>query len=149
MRSAYCAYSATHAAFNYAPPALACELFKLNTYQGILMSSYPNTVETVTTKACKIAGNASSDLHEFINDVETLVKEATTLTGDDLVRAKAKLSMRLAAARNSVAEMGTDIAQRARNGAKATDSYVHEQPWKAIGAGAALGLLAGFALARR
>jgi len=30
-----------------------------------------------------------------------------------------------------------------------TDAYVHDQPWKAIGIGAALGFVLGFALARR
>ena len=45
--------------------------------------------------------------------------------------------------------MGGEIAKRAKKGAVATDDFVHEQPWKAIGAGAAIGLLIGFALARR
>jgi ElaB/YqjD/DUF883 family membrane-anchored ribosome-binding protein len=113
------------------------------------MSTNSNTMGTVASKAGKVAENASSEFQNFIADVEDLVKETTTLTGEDLTRAKAKLSARLAEAKDSVVEMGGEIAQRARNGAKATDDYVHEQPWKAIGAGAAVGLLIGFALARR
>ena len=104
---------------------------------------------TIATKAGKVADNASSEFQNFIADVEDLVKETTTLTGEDLARAKEKLSARLADAKDSVVSMGGDIADRARKGAKATDDYVHEQPWKAIGAGAAIGLLVGFALARR
>lgn len=113
------------------------------------MSVYPDTARIVAAKAGKVAENASSDFHDFIADVEDLVKQTTTLTGEDLARAKVKLSARLAEAKESVVDMGGDIARRARNGAKATDDYVHEQPWKAIGAGAAIGLLIGFALARR
>jgi len=113
------------------------------------MSIHSNTAETVAAKANQVAANASSEFQNFIADVEDLVKETTTLTGEDLTRAKAKLSARLADAKDSVVEMGGEIAQRARKGAKATDDYVHEQPWKAIGAGAAIGLLVGFALARR
>ncbi|MEO8001055.1 MAG: DUF883 family protein [Arenimonas sp.] len=113
------------------------------------MSTNSNTMGTVAAKAGKVADNASSEFQNFIADVEDLVKETTTLTGEDLSRAKAKLSARLADAKESVVGMGGEIADRARKGAKATDDYVHEQPWKAIGAGAAIGLLIGFALARR
>jgi ElaB/YqjD/DUF883 family membrane-anchored ribosome-binding protein len=33
--------------------------------------------------------------------------------------------------------------------AKVTDEYVHENPWKAIGVTAALGLIVGMLIARR
>lgn len=91
----------------------------------------------------------SNEFHNFVTDVEDLVKSTTSLTGDDLVRAKAKLGARITAAKQSASEMGTAIADRARHTAKVTNTYVHEQPWQAIGIGAALGLLVGFGLARR
>lgn len=96
------------------------------------------------------AGNAvSEEFHNFLSDVEDLVKDTTSLTGDDLARAKEKLGARLASAKESLAEAGGVVADHARKTAKATDTYVHEQPWKAIGIGATVGLLLGFALARR
>lgn len=113
------------------------------------MQTNSTTANTVAAKANQVAENASSEFHNFISDVEDLVKETTTLTGEDLNRAKAKLSARLAEAKESVVAVGGDIAKRAKQGAVATDDFVHEQPWKAIGAGAAIGLLIGFALARR
>ena len=98
-------------------------------------------------------GNAraavSSEMHDFLADVEDLVKETTSLTGEELSRAKAKLSERVAAARDSIQEVGGEIAKRARKGATATNDYVHEQPWKAIGATAAVAFLLGFVLSRR
>ncbi len=113
------------------------------------MQTNSNTTQTVGAKTNQIAENASSEFQNFVADVEDLVKETTTLTGEDLRRAKAKLSARLAEAKESVVEMGGEIAQRAKKGAIATDEFVHEQPWKAIGAGAAIGLVVGFLLARR
>lgn len=71
------------------------------------------------------------------------------MTAEELVRAKEKLSERLGAARESLEEMGNEIVRRTRHGAMATNEYVHEQPWKAIGAGAAVAFLLGFILARR
>jgi len=73
----------------------------------------------------------------------------TSLTGEDLARAKAKLTERVATAKKSVEEMGGAIASQARKSATATNDYVHANPWQAIGIGAAVGLLLGFVLARR
>jgi ElaB/YqjD/DUF883 family membrane-anchored ribosome-binding protein len=45
--------------------------------------------------------------------------------------------------------MGTTVIQRTRQAATVTNNYVHEQPWQAIGIGAAAGVLLGFVLGRR
>jgi ElaB/YqjD/DUF883 family membrane-anchored ribosome-binding protein len=94
-------------------------------------------------------GALSREFNSFITDIEELIKATTSLTGEDLARAKAKLNARVTKAKESVEELSGIIAERARSTAKITDSYVHEQPWQAIGIGAALGLLIGFALAPR
>lgn len=91
----------------------------------------------------------SREFHSFIADVEDLVKATTSLTGEELSKAKTRLSERVAAAKESVGEMGGAISNRARMSAVATNTYVREQPWKAIGAGAAIGFLLGYVLARR
>lgn len=91
----------------------------------------------------------STEFHNFVADIEDLIKEAGTLTGDELNLAKAKLNSRLSAAKESVESLGGEVAEQARHGASAADDYVHHQPWQAIGAGAAVGLLVGFLLARQ
>ncbi len=89
------------------------------------------------------------EFHSFVADMEDLIKATTNLTGDELHRAKAKLNQRIAAAKSSVEEVGETIVNRARKTAQSTNTYVHEQPWNAIGASAAVGLLLGYLLARR
>ena len=89
------------------------------------------------------------EYHAFISDVEHLVSSATSMTGEDFARAKAKLSARISAARASVGRAGSSAADRARSGAKATDHYVRGQPWQAVGISAVAGLLIGFLLGRR
>jgi ElaB/YqjD/DUF883 family membrane-anchored ribosome-binding protein len=89
------------------------------------------------------------EFHAFISDIEHLVESATSMTGEDFERAKAKLSERIGAARASVGKAGSSAIDRARSGAKATDRYVREQPWQAAGIGAIAGLLIGLLLARR
>lgn len=91
----------------------------------------------------------SGEFQNFVADVEDLIKATTSLTGEDLTQARAKLSKRVAAAKESVEGIGGAIADQARITARGTDSYVHEHPWQAIGIGTVLGLLVGVTLARR
>lgn len=111
--------------------------------EGVVSTSAANTPPRVATSG------GAREFKNFLADIEDLIKETTSLSGEDLARVKAKLSERVAAAKESVEEMGETIATRARRAAADTDSYVHEQPWKVIGASAAIGFLVGFLLARR
>ena len=91
----------------------------------------------------------SGELRDFLSDIEDLVKATASLTGDELDRAKEKLTERVTAAKESLDELTTEVSARAVKTAKATDAYVHEQPWQAIGVGAGIGFLLGFLVARR
>ncbi len=90
-----------------------------------------------------------SEFKDLITDIEELVMQTASLTGDELSLVREKLAERLETAKESLQEMGGDMAKRARKTAAATNEYVHEQPWKAIGIGATVGLLLGVVLARR
>jgi ElaB/YqjD/DUF883 family membrane-anchored ribosome-binding protein len=91
----------------------------------------------------------AQEFQHFVADIEDLIKATTSLTGEDLQRAKAKLNQRIHAAKESATEMSETVMNRARKTAESTNNYVHEQPWNAIGASAAVGLLLGYLLARR
>jgi ElaB/YqjD/DUF883 family membrane-anchored ribosome-binding protein len=91
----------------------------------------------------------SREFHNFVADIETLLNETAALTGDDLVVARSRLHNRVADARDAVSEMGHDVARRASKGASRANHTVHEDPWKAIGSAAAVGLLLGLLFSRR
>ena len=96
-----------------------------------------------------IRTGAVAEFHSFVADIEDLVKATTSMTGEDLAQARAKLNARVSAARESVADLGGAAAAQARDAARVTNGFVHDNPWQAIGIGAALGVLVGFALASR
>ena len=56
---------------------------------------------------------------------------------------------RLEDTRLRLSDLQHEGIERARRAARDTDEYVHEHPWHAVGAGAALGLLVGVLIARR
>ncbi len=82
-------------------------------------------------------------------DAEALVKATADLGGEGLagIRARAEESLRALKARAGDAQQA--ITYRTREAANATDAYVHEKPWEAIGVAAGMGLLIGVLVARR
>jgi ElaB/YqjD/DUF883 family membrane-anchored ribosome-binding protein len=91
----------------------------------------------------------SQEFHNFLADIETLFKSTTSLTGAELEAAKAKITERIAVAKVKATELSNTITQQARDTIAYTDNYVHEKPWNAVGASAAIGFLLGYILARR
>lgn len=90
-----------------------------------------------------------ADFNEVVADTEALLK-ATANQGDEKlarIRAKAEESLRVMKA--SMAEAQAALLAKTRAAAKATDTYVHESPWKAVGIAAGVGLLVGMLIARR
>ena len=110
-----------------------------------------NARSTPTKDAAADAASSgvTQEFKNFMADMEDLLKASTSLTGDDLARAKAKLYARVAAARAFLEAMPATISDRARETVKVADGYVREQPWRAIGVTAAAGVLIGFLLGRR
>lgn len=104
---------------------------------------------TVLATASSVGSALSREARNFLADIEDLVKATTSLTGEELVHAKAKLAERITAAKASVDQMGGAIADGTRQAAQTTDRFVHERPWQAVGIGAALGVLVGLLIARR
>ena len=82
-------------------------------------------------------------------DAEALLKATANQGGEKLaeVRAKAEESLRIVKAR--MAEAQEALLVKTRAAAKATDVYVHENPWNAIGVGVAVGLVIGLLIGRR
>ncbi len=90
-----------------------------------------------------------NDFKVVVADAEALLKATANQGGEKLgeIRARAEESLRTVKA--SMAEMQDQLIEKSRAAAKATDAYVHENPWNAIGAAAGIGLLIGWLAGRR
>lgn len=121
------------------------------------MSTKAKSVESNLQRAASSAADAAEDtssiisgeFKNFVSDIEALIKSSTSLDGDELDKVKAQIGERIVQAKEALGEAKDTIVSRAKKTVTATDDYVHDQPWTAIGAGAALGLFVGFLLARR
>ena len=90
-----------------------------------------------------------ADFKTVIQDAEALIKATASQGGEALASVRAKAAASLAQARTRLADVDAEVLVRAKEAAKATDVYVHENPWKAIGISASIALLVGFIMGRR
>jgi ElaB/YqjD/DUF883 family membrane-anchored ribosome-binding protein len=89
-----------------------------------------------------------ADLRVLAADMEQLLKATASQTGQQVarVRAKAEESLKAAQARLTVLQ-GVALA-KTRAAGRATDDYVHANPWQAMAIGAVCGFVLGLLLAR-
>jgi ElaB/YqjD/DUF883 family membrane-anchored ribosome-binding protein len=78
-----------------------------------------------------------------------MLKKASNETGDRARDMRAQVEAKLLAAKLRLQEMQGDAVDRARDAARATDDYVHDNPWQAVGVAAAVGFVVGMLMTRR
>ncbi len=91
----------------------------------------------------------AADLKTVIADAEELLQLTSSQTGEKVAELRARMSDNLRAARHKLEDVEAAIRDKAREAARATDDYVHENPWKSVGVAAGVGLLVGLLIGRR
>ncbi|TJZ79034.1 DUF883 family protein [Chitiniphilus eburneus] len=89
------------------------------------------------------------DLRTVISDTETMLKDVTQAGGAEAQALRDKIVANLSAAKTKLIEAEKLVADKARVAAKATDEYVHENPWTSVGVAAGVGFLLGLLVSRR
>ncbi len=90
-----------------------------------------------------------SDLKVVVNDTEELLKATANQTGDRVAAARIRVEESLRAAKAQLEDAQEAILEKTRAAAKATDTYVHDNPWKSMGIAAVAGVLLGVIISRR
>lgn len=90
-----------------------------------------------------------ADLRLVISDAEELIKATASQTGEKITEARTRAESTLRAAKGRLAEAQAAVIGKAKAAAKATDDYVHENPWKAVGIAAGVGFILGILVSRR
>jgi ElaB/YqjD/DUF883 family membrane-anchored ribosome-binding protein len=84
-----------------------------------------------------------ADLRAVVEDAEGLLHATSQQVGEKASAARTRIQESLAAAKAHLAHAEHDVIEYTRHAAKATDQYVHENPWKAMSISAALGAAVG------
>jgi ElaB/YqjD/DUF883 family membrane-anchored ribosome-binding protein len=89
------------------------------------------------------------DFRAVVADAEELLKATASQAGEKVAVARERIQDSLHHAKVKLAEAEDVIIQRSKQAARATDDFVHENPWQAVGAAAGVGLVIGLLIGRR
>jgi ElaB/YqjD/DUF883 family membrane-anchored ribosome-binding protein len=102
-----------------------------------------------TTSTTSQRDKLMADLRVVLADAEELLKLTANQAGERVGAARERVQASLEKAKVRLAELEALAAERTRIAAKATDEFVHEHPWKAVGIAAGVGLIVGLLIGRR
>jgi ElaB/YqjD/DUF883 family membrane-anchored ribosome-binding protein len=128
-------------------PAFSTFLHPFNQREG-------NAMSAKSLSAGKNAAEVSkekliSDFKVVVADAEALLKASAGQGGEALAAVRARVEDSLAVAKSKMLDAEEELLEKTRVAAKATDEYVHEHPWNAVGIAAGVGLLLGLLISRR
>ena len=90
-----------------------------------------------------------ADLKLVVTDAEELLKITAGQAGDRVAAVRDKVQRGLEQAKVKLVALEDKAIEQTKATAHATDAYVHENPWKAVGIAAGAGYLFGLLMARR
>jgi ElaB/YqjD/DUF883 family membrane-anchored ribosome-binding protein len=90
-----------------------------------------------------------ADLKVLISDSEELLRASAGQAGEKIAAARERIQASLATAKVKLGEAERAALEQAKKAARATDEYVQDNPWQAVGIAAVAGLLLGILISRR
>lgn len=90
-----------------------------------------------------------ADLQVVVADAEALLAATAGDASASVAELRGRVQATLARAKNGLIDAQAAVIDKAKEAAKVTDEYVHDNPWKSVGMAAGMGLLIGLLLGRR
>jgi ElaB/YqjD/DUF883 family membrane-anchored ribosome-binding protein len=90
-----------------------------------------------------------SDMKLVITDAEEILRATAGAAGEKVTELRERITVRLRDAKERLADAEVALVDSTKAAARATDDFVHNEPWKAVGVAAALGLALGVLIGRR
>ena len=90
-----------------------------------------------------------ADLKVVVSDAEELLRATASQAGEKAAAARERIQASLASAKIKLVDAERVLVDKTKEAAKATDEYVRQNPWAAVGIAAAVGLVLGVLISRR
>jgi len=84
-----------------------------------------------------------------LDEAERMLQQAAEATGDKAEELRDNAMRSLRRTREHLYSTQDELMLRGRRAARATDDYVHDNPWRAIGVAGLVGVLIGALVCRR
>lgn len=100
-------------------------------------------------KVEKVEDDFMEEVKKSLDEAERLMRDAAEATGDKAGEMREAAMRSLRQTRETLQDTQDAIVEGGRQAAKATDNYVHDNPWQAIGVAGLVGLLVGMLVCRK
>ena len=90
-----------------------------------------------------------SDMKVVVSDAEEILRATAGVAGEKMGDLRERIGERLRDAKLRIADAEAALVDKTKAAARATDDYVNDNPWQAVGIAAAVGLLLGVIIGRR
>jgi ElaB/YqjD/DUF883 family membrane-anchored ribosome-binding protein len=90
-----------------------------------------------------------TDFKLVVADAEELLRLTANQAGDKAAELRARVQDHLVSAKQKLADADAALRDNAKAMARATDDYVRDNPWRAVGVAAGVGLIVGLLIGRR
>jgi ElaB/YqjD/DUF883 family membrane-anchored ribosome-binding protein len=103
----------------------------------------------MSTPAESSRAKIADEFATAMSEAQDMLQKAATETGDKARDLRSQVETKLLHAKLRLQELEGEAVDRAKNAARATDDYVHDHPWQAIGIAAIAGFAIGLLMNRR
>lgn len=102
-----------------------------------------------TISASSLADQIEADVRKAVSGAEDMLTQAASATGDKAAELRNQALQQLKALRERMNDAQEAALRQSKAAARATDEYVHENPWRSILAAASVGVVVGLLIGRR
>ena len=92
---------------------------------------------------------AKTDIQTLLDDAQAMFKEAASLTGDKADDLRLQAQGVLEDALEKAQSLQAAAIEKGKDAAVTADTYVRDNPWRAVAISAGVGIVAGLLLGRR
>lgn len=89
------------------------------------------------------------DLKKIVQTLEDLLESTSESASDAATGMRKNIEASLTEAKATLAGLEKQTVRQVKTAARATDRYVHDNPWQTIGIAAGVGVLLGLLISRR
>ena len=107
------------------------------------------TTDTNFTDPAISKDKIKSDLKTVLSDMDDYLRATASQTGEKIGAIRERLQEHMHRAKDRLADTKEIVVDKTKEAAKATDEYVHDNPWHAVGIAAGVGLIIGMLIGRR
>ena len=89
------------------------------------------------------------DVKNLASSLDEMMRATASQTGEKIAALRENAQVTIHNAHEHLVEAKDIVVDKTRIAARATDDFVHENPWRAVGIAAGVGLIVGMLIGRR